>query len=241
MRRLLDNIKFLNRLSYLIGALAICIIIISGIDYLVQHKFKVEHIIIEGNLQSSTAVQFADIAQHRLHGTLFTLDIDGLQQEFRKIQWVKNVTVERKFPNTVKINIEEYQAFARFGDMGLLSVDGVIFNGADDDSNLPIFDADRDQLGELFGDYKILQPFLRQHNINLVSLTLIDGGIIKVGFSNNLSIVICGNNLMAGITLLGQYWERLYALNPNLSYVNLCYRNAMAISQVVHGQQNEWP
>ncbi|MFN7094939.1 MAG: cell division protein FtsQ/DivIB, partial [Burkholderiales bacterium] len=227
---LLDNVKFVNRLAYLIGGLAVFILLFSWITYIVQNWFRIERITIKGNIQHVTSEQLSYIARNRLKGTFFTLDINNLQEEFRKVPWVKTVTVEREFPDAITVNIVEYQAIGRWGDDGLLSGDGRIFSGADDSTSLPIFLATKPQVAEVLQDYTLIQDSLAKHKLSLTQLYLSGSGITKLYLSNNLHIIVCGANFAQKWQRLMQYWDKLYQLNPNLSYINMCYKNAMAIN-----------
>jgi len=227
----LDNIKLINRLAFLIAILSVFITISSGIYYIVQHWFKIERITIEGNTAHITTEQLSYIAKNRLKGTFFTLDIDSLQHEFRQIPWVKSVTVVRNFPDTITVNVKEFDVIARFGDDGLIASDGNIFNGADDNPLLPIFIAMPSQLDKLMLDYKEIKPLMAAKNINLTKLELNGAGITNIWLSNNLHIAVCNSDIKNSLQVLTTYWDKFYQINPELSYINMCYKNAVAINK----------
>jgi cell division protein FtsQ len=226
----LDNIKFVNRLAYLIGAFAVFIIFASTVLYILQNWFTIDRISIKGNTAHITREQLSYIAKNRLRGTFFTLDINRLQREFLQIPWVQSVTVNREFPDTITVYINEYEAVARFGEDGLVSGSGNIFTGADDSTTLPIFNGYANQIPQFLNDYNVLKPFAQSKNINLARLDLSGSGITKLYFSNNLEVVICALDISRGIQILSKYWDKLYQLNPNLTYINMCYKNAVAIN-----------
>jgi cell division protein FtsQ len=232
----LDNIKLVNRLSFLIGTLAVFIILSSCMYYIIQNWFRIEQIKIQGNTTHITEEQLSYIAKNRLTGTFFTLDIDRLQHEFQRIPWVKSVAVLREFPDTIVVNIDEYDVIARFGSDGLIAGDGKVFDGADDSTTLPTFVAQQQQIGQLLDDYRSLKPLLAQKNLTLTKLELNGGGITKIIFSNNMQVVICNVDISDSLKTLARYWDKLYTINPNLSYINMCYKNAVAINM---GQKNE--
>jgi cell division protein FtsQ len=226
----LDNVKFVNRLAFLIGALSVFIVFVSIVIYVLQNGFKIEHITIKGNTAHITREQLSYIAKNRLRGTFFTLDIDNLQREFTEIPWVQSVTVTRDFPDAITVNINEYQAIARLGDEGLISLNGRIFSGADDRTTLPVFNGLSTQVPQFITNYAILKPLLSANNISLTRLDLSVSGISRVFFSNNLEVVICNFDISATVKKLSKYWNKLYQLNPDLTYVNMCYKNAVAIN-----------
>lgn len=227
---ILDDTKFIERLSYLIGAFAIFIVCGSILIYILHNWFKIEHITIKGNTRHITNEQLSYIAQNRLHGTVFTLDIKSLQREFLQIPWVQSVVVNREFPDSITVNINEYDAIARWGDEGMLSLNGRIFSGADDSTTLPTFNGHTGQIPQLINDYNELKPFLKLRNLNLLKLEVTGSGITKIFFSNNLQVVVCSLDITNRINTLNKYWDKLYQLNPDLNYVNMCYKDALAIN-----------
>lgn len=227
---MLDNIKVVNRLAYLIGAFAVFIIFASCVLYILQNWFKIERITIKGNTTHITQEQLSYIAKNRLRGTFFTLDINRLQREFLQIPWVQSVTVNREFPDAITVFVNEYEAIARLGDESLVSGSGKIFIGADDSITLPTFNGAEAQIPQFLNDYAVLKPFLQSKNISLTRLDLSGSGTTKVFFSNNLEVVICALDISSGVKILSKYWEKLYGLNPNLIYINMCYKNAVAIN-----------
>src|SRR3990167_8742952 len=157
---MLDNVKLINRFAYLIGGLAIFLLLVSAIEYGINNWFLIDRVTITGNINHVSAQQFSYIAENRLEGNLLTLDIDSLQEEFRQIPWVKEVTVSREFPDSITVSLTEYNAIARLVDNGLVTQDGQVFDGADDSVTLPIFNVPLKNIHEAISDYDQVQPIL---------------------------------------------------------------------------------
>jgi cell division protein FtsQ len=229
---LLDNVKAMNRFSFLVGGIAVFILIFSLVYYIVENHFLIERINIVGNTTHITEKQLEYIARNKLHGTFFTLNISELQHAFRQVPWVKQVSVTRRFPDTLTVSIIEYSAIARLGDFGLIAPDGRVFSGADANIALPVFYVSQSQISNTLQYYKILQPLLNAESVSLVNLVAKDPGITKFSLSNGLQVIICGADFTSGIATLSKYWTRLYTLNAKLQYINMCYNNALAINAI---------
>lgn len=227
---ILDNTKVVNRLAYLIGAFSVFIVLASIVLHVLQNWFTIDRIKIKGNTTHITHEQLAYIAKNRLRGTFFTLDINSLQREFLQIPWVQSVTVTRDFPDTITVNVNEYDAIARFGDEGLISSSGRIFSGANDSTTLPTFNGQANQALKFLNDYTALQPLLHSKNISLLRLDITNWGTTRVFFSNELAVIICTLDITAQIDTLAKYWDQLYQINPALNYINMCYKNGVAIN-----------
>lgn len=227
-----DNVKFINRLAYLIGGLAVFVLIFSFINYGVNNWFLVNKVTITGNMEHVDEGELTYIAQKRVQGNLFTLDINDIQNDFRRIPWVKHVTVYREFPNSITIGVSEYSAVARIGDDGLISADGQIFTGNVDSQKLPLFSAPEQNISEALADYKLINRMLAPRKVEITKLSINGLGITKLELSNNLRIVICGASIESQMQVMNQYWDKLYDVNPGLNYVNMCYKNALAINAI---------
>lgn len=233
--RALDNTKFINRLAYLIGGLAVFIILFSCVMYIIQNWFCVSHVTITGDINHVTEKQLADVAENHLEGTMFTLNINELQAEFRQIPWVKSVTVTRAFPDSITVNVIEYDALARYGDNGFfVSPDNRIFYGAIHDATLPTFYAPKSKIADIISIYMIGNNIFKGRDMSLKKLYWLGPGLTKISFSNQLQVVICGTDVSTKLTILNNNLDKLYQLNPGLNYVNMCYKNAVAINEIIN-------
>ncbi len=225
-----DNAKFNNRLAFLINFASVLILIYCAVHYVARNWFTVNRVIIEGDIYHVTPVQLTYIAQNRLYGTFFTLDIAGLKSAFQEIPWVDQVNVKRHFPHTIIVHINEYKALAKIGDEDMLAENGTIFDGADDELNLPVFYVSAAKASIALAKYRQIESVLNQHGDSLTKLWLTSPLITKFSTKNNLNVEICSSDLNEGLSRLNLYWKKLYNLNPNLNSINLCYKNALAIN-----------
>jgi cell division protein FtsQ len=225
-----SNIKLNNRIAYLLNTVSVVILLGCLITVIVRHFFTVDKIIINGELHHITPVQLSYVAHNRLHGTFFTLDISELKAEFAALPWVRHVSLKRHFPHTIEVSIEEYKAVARLGGDDLLAEDGEIFDGADNNPLLPTFYIATPDTAMVLAKYQQIQTVLAKHHDTVAKLWLLTPKITRFTTRNNLAITICDNDLTAKLGILNNYWDRIYALNPKLISVNLCYKNALAIN-----------
>lgn len=223
------NVKFVNRLAFLIAAAAIFILAISFIYYAMNNWFRIDRIIVRGNVENLNSAQLESMVRNRLKGTFFTLNIDIIQKEFEKISWIKSVHVEREFPDTINVNVVEYKAIANLGNGKLLSEEKLIFNGTDPESRLPVFTTPNNQIDKALEVFVAIKPFMEQHNLTLKYMVYNGVGLTKLGFTNSMTIVACGYPVSSRLQLLDQYWSQLTKIESNISSINMCYKNALAI------------
>ncbi len=231
MFNVFDNLKFINRLAFLIGSFAVFILISSFVGYGINNWFIINRVIVTGDMEHVDENNLKSVAIKSVDGNLFTLNINKMQADFLEIPWVKKIAVSRGFPNDVIVNISEYKAIAHLGVAQLISDEGKVFNGVATES-LPVFDTSLDNVSEVLNDYHLIERVLPSRKLSINRISINGIGITKLYFSNSLEVVICGSEIETNLKLLDSYWDKLYTINPGLNYVNMCYKNAMAINAV---------
>lgn len=225
-----SNTQLNNRWAFLINCSSGVIMFFAGIVFIINNWFTIDKILIEGDIKYITPVQLAYIAKNKLHGTFFTLNIAELKREFLSIPWVSKVAVKRIFPSTLVVNIDEHKVVARIGDDALIASNGQIFNGADNDPRLPVFQIRPDQVNLALTRFEQIQQTLLNHQQRIVNLRLNLSKLTVIETDKNLQITMCGKEINDKLIMLDRYLDKLYALNPQLTMINMCYKNALAIN-----------
>ena len=226
---MLDNIKFVNRLAFLIGSIAVFILSACFVYYATYHWFKIKKIIVQGNISHITRDEILSLVQNKLHGTFFTLNIDKVQNTFEQIPWIKSVHVTREFPDIITINVVEYKAIANLGNNRLLSEERQIFVGTDAQKKLPLFLIPDGQIASGLSTFDKMKPFLNKHNESLNVMVYNGVGLTKLTLSSGMQVVLCGGDVEQNLQLLDKYWLQINQIESGVSYINMCYKNALAI------------
>ena len=69
---------------------------------------------------------------------IVTVDLERTRQAFEKLPWVRKVSVRRKFPWSLEVEVEEQVALASWNGKELVNTHGEVFDG-NDDQPLPAF------------------------------------------------------------------------------------------------------
>lgn len=95
----------------LIILLALFFLLIAGVIYFQSPLSKVKHITVSGN-ESHTFKQI--IAESGIHSgnNIWNINRDEKERELEKLQEIKRATIKVKLPNTVEIQIEEFNRLA---------------------------------------------------------------------------------------------------------------------------------
>jgi cell division protein FtsQ len=128
-----------------------------------------------------------------LKKSFVTLDAVRLQRELRQLPWVKKIQVRRVWPDTLVVTVVEQQALARWGNKGVLNVDGEIFraDAATIPAGLPEFTGPADMAKSMVAHYREFQSTLDKEKLKITALRVnprhawelqLEGGtVIKLG------------------------------------------------------------
>ncbi|WP_232313479.1 cell division protein FtsQ/DivIB [Enterovibrio coralii] len=99
-----------------------------------EQQLPLSQIVVQGDLQH---VSPADVRNAVLTlGTLksFMLqDVDTIHEAVASLPWVANVAIRKQWPDTLKVNVTEYQPEAVWNGSRLLDTHGVVFNAKPED------------------------------------------------------------------------------------------------------------
>ena len=116
--------------------------------------FRLSKIELKGNIRV-TRQDIIHSASLEKNINIFKVNVREIGREIEELPWIKKVSVERQFPNTLKINVSERNPIAliNLGDFYYFDEDGYIFAMADSDIgwNFPIFSG-IDKVNLLKGD-----------------------------------------------------------------------------------------
>ena len=99
-----------------------------GLSYLTAPTtLPLQAIEIEGDFKKVEAREIQSALSEVELGGLFSVDVDRVRQLTESIAWVEKVTVTRKWPDTLRLNVYEHQAVAHWGNEALMNNKGQIF------------------------------------------------------------------------------------------------------------------
>lgn len=114
--------------------------------------FQVQRVVVSGDLQQVDRELVAKRVRN-LRGNFFTFDLRAAAAELRTLPWVHAVSMRRLWPNGMEVEVEENQPLARWGDDGLINMQGEPF-AADFAGALPRFDGPVGSGAEVAREFK---------------------------------------------------------------------------------------
>jgi cell division protein FtsQ len=144
--------------------------------------FALNGITVRGDVEHNNAVTLRANVAPRLSGNFFTIDLERVRTAFEMVPWVRQASVQREFPNRLRVTLEEHRPVAFWGDEGdarLLNTYGEVFDAssADVDSlKMPRLSGPDSQSQEVLSMYRALAPLFEDLTLAFHSLELTDRG-----------------------------------------------------------------
>lgn len=227
-----DKPQLLLWFANLLTALAVLLLFYSLL-FLGVHSplFPIRGIKVDGELSHVTREQLQYVIKNELKGTFFTLDLDKTRSAFEKLPWVRQVSVRRRWPDRLEVNIEEHKAFARWGNVSLLNTFGERFDAASNES-LPVLEGPDGSERQMVDGYRQLQAVLSPLQRSATHLWLSPRRAWRLELDHQLIVEVGRDDAVARVQRFAEAYPNSLALIAEkhpFEYVDLRYPNGFAV------------
>ena len=188
--------------SKLFGGFFIIIFIaisLYGGKYLLDpNTLPIKHVKVEeGFARSFNRLSQTELKKNvvnNIQGGFFNLNVDEVRLALLNMPWVKEVTVKRVWPDSLKVVVYEQIPSARWGDLGLLNQLGEFFSpdGVTIPNDLPLLFGPANSEVKLLSRYRVIREKLQSlpFRLDVSSVTLNDRRAWFFDLENGVRIVI---------------------------------------------------
>jgi cell division protein FtsQ len=166
-----------------------------------------------------------------LRGTFFTVSPYRARNTLKKLPWVRDVVVERRWPMALDVRVQEYRAIGYWGESDLLSDSGEIFR-ATSRAPMPRFDGPVSSASEVVARYREAKLALAPLGLEVKSMNVSSRGAITL-LTKNEVVIDFGRDQFAQrlnrFTSLYSSWSS--EQRAALSRVDLRYKSAIAVGR----------
>ncbi|MGB4812960.1 MAG: cell division protein FtsQ/DivIB [Methylophilaceae bacterium] len=224
----------LNWIANFLLALSI-VAMLYAVLYAVIHLpiFPLREVKIDGQLNHVNHEQVKLIVAKHLKGNFFTLDLIKARDAFEKLPWARKVSLRRRWPDTLEVNVEEHQALARWGTVALVDTHGEVFQAASD-AALPTFYGPGDGVIEVAAQYGEFSKALQKANLKIASITLTPRHAWQITTEGGMLIELGRVEMQPRIEKFANvYVSTIAKLNKKITYADLRYPNGFAVRRPV--------
>lgn len=152
----------------------------------------------------------------------------AVREAARRVPWVRDATVRRRFPDGVEITFEAHEALARWNEQQLVSRRGEVFT-AEDAATLPRFRGPEGVAGAMTEEYPQIVAALAPVASALAELRLTARGAWEVQLESGLTIELGRGDWKTRARRFAAAWPRLADDAHTARYADLRYSNGFAM------------
>lgn len=219
------------------GNLAMAVLLLVGMVatgwYLAQPQtLPIKRVNIEGEFVQLSRGELQQLVTSELHGGFFSMDVAALRDAVTANPWVRDVSVQRVWPDTLQVSVREQTAMARWRDSGLVNSQGHYFQPdmSTAPANLPILQGPAETQAQLTRRLQQLQEAISSLDMRVSTLSLSERRAWSFTTDSGLEVVL-------GREDFDKRLERFAELVPaNLgdrlgqaSYIDMRYTNGFAV------------
>ncbi|MGI9135425.1 MAG: cell division protein FtsQ/DivIB [Rhodoferax sp.] len=191
------DIKVMNLTALVLLLVFVVYGVVAASRWLVRlPAFDIQAIAVAGDVNHNNALTLRANVAPRLSGTFFSVDLARARAAFEAVPWLRRAVVRRDFPNRLRVDLQEHQAVAYWGDESesrLLNSYGEVFEantGEVEQDALPRLDGPDGQSAEVLAMYRALEPLFEQLELPIDQLELSGGGSWRVWLDSGATVEI---------------------------------------------------
>lgn len=201
------DVRLMNTASAVLGGVFAVLVLAVALAWLMrQPLFNLNAIQVQGDLAHNSAVTLRANVAPKLAGNFFTVDLGRTRAAFEAVPWVRRATVQREFPNQLKVVLQEHKAVALWGAEGegeerLINNFGEVFEANQGDveaEDLPLLGGPDGQAARVLDAWRGLAPLFDRVDTVLEQLQLTRQGSWHAVLDNGATIEI-GHGSLADI------------------------------------------
>jgi cell division protein FtsQ len=225
-----DKPEALNAIANALFGLAFLLVLYAGFFVVVRLPiFPLREVrLVEQPTRVERAALEA-VVRKELRGTFFTIDLARARKGFEAIPWVRKADVRRQWPDRLEVRLEEHTPLARWGTLGLVNVQGEIFD-APYDGKLPVFNGPAEASKEMAIQYAYFRKSLEPLGQVPVQVNVSPRRAWAVRVDSGLTLELGRSDLENRLARFVQNYERAaQVLGRRVEYVDLRYTNGFAV------------
>jgi cell division protein FtsQ len=152
----------------------------------------------------------------------------AVREAARRIPWVRDASVRRRFPDGVQVTIEAYEPLARWGDAGLVSTKGEVFD-AEYAGFLPRFSGPDGSAAQVAAMYPAIARALAPLASAVTDVNFSPRGAWQVVLESGLTLEVGRADVQARLQRFAAAWPQLASAGVASRHADLRYANGFAL------------
>jgi cell division protein FtsQ len=226
------DVQFMNRLAAVVAAIAsIALVWCLGSWASSKSYFAIKQVKVVSQLAEVDPGLLEAAIRTELRGTFFSIVPGRARAQLKKLPWVRDVSIKRRWPYALDVSIDEHRAIGYWNDSDLLSDRGEIFR-AGSKAPMPRFDGPSASSVDVLNRYQEARVAMATHGLEIKAFSMSPRGAITVTTRNDMQIEFgreqFQERLARFVSLYGT-WSTPY--RSSLARIDLRYKAAIAVAR----------
>jgi cell division protein FtsQ len=161
-----------------------------------------------------------------------TVSLGAVRDAVKRIAWVRDCAVRRRFPEGIEVAIEPHQLLARWDDARLVSVLGEVFT-AEYDGPLPRLTGPDGSAAEMARTWKTIAAAVSPIGSPLAELRLSERRAWQAKLASGLTLDLGRGDIEPRLARFAQAWPSIAEEAGTATRVDLRYANGFALRRPV--------
>ena len=200
-------------------------------------EVKITNIVIDGELVFSNREALKAQLSEQLKTDFVRLNLDEIQASLLENPWYRKVSVNRVWPSSLKLNIEEEKPIARWGDQGFVNRYGEVVVSRDIKAlqHLPLLMGSVEEAYEIAKSYLTIGQLMVDHKLYITQLQVSESGDWSLEVNKKFSLALGDRDLSSRIErFLFLYEKQLLPLIDDVAMIDMRYRSGVAVKWKEH-------
>jgi cell division protein FtsQ len=197
-------------------------------------SFPIKKVTVEGDFRFLTPGYIQTLVGRSLHGGFFQLDVQEIRRSLLEEPWVMEATIERIWPDVLRVSINEQRPAAQWGKHALLNTAADMFA-----PGVGTFPQDLPQLSgpvgsesEVLATYRLIAARMAALDLSVAWLELSERGAWTVGLTDETRLILGRHRIDERLQRFRQGFESALKENwHNVESIDLRYTNGFAIQE----------
>ncbi|HET6654826.1 MAG TPA: cell division protein FtsQ/DivIB [Gammaproteobacteria bacterium] len=188
--------------------------------------------VVRGDFKRVDPVTVRAAVRPHLGGGFFRVDLDAIRAAVIALPWVSDAAVRLEWPSTLKVDLREQRAVARWNGDSLVNADGVRFahQVPADLSDLPRLAGPDDSAADVLAQWRTMAARLRDDSLTLAGLTLDARGAWRARLGSGLELRLGRDHAADNLLRFVQVVPRVLGTRlAEAAYIDLRYTNGFAV------------
>jgi cell division protein FtsQ len=232
--------RYESNLGYISGMLTLVLLFLLtaagfawvSMGIVTNERWPIRWLEINGSFQRVSAEQLRARLASRIGTSFFTVDLLGLHEAASRISWVSAVRVQKQWPDTIRVDVQEYVPVAHWNQGQLISSAGATFAvpEADEIQGLPWLEGPEGRLDEVLTTWVGFDELLLPLGQEVRRLRLDRRGAWSMELSNGTQVALGRDATVERLQRLLASWDTLMrGREVAPADIDLRYSNGFAV------------